>query len=126
MLARLEAEGQQELTDRLEEKWGQGAGAVLGVDDVIDALVQHKVDTLIVDLQKAREVTVDPTHPGLPLPEQALGTRELPADQVLVAAGAATDAAIAVLPSSQTKGGGVAAMLRWDARPPADPARRKA
>lgn len=121
VLARLEAEGQEELTGRLEEKWGQGAGAVLGVDDVIDALVQHKVDTLIVDLQKAREVTVDPTrYPGLPLPEQALGTHELPADQVLVAAGAATDAAIAVLPSAQTKGGGVAAMLRWDDRRPSE------
>jgi hypothetical protein len=115
VLARLEAEDEQELTGRLEEKWRQGSGAVLGVDDVIDALVQHKVDTLIVDLQKAHDVAVDPTrHPGLPLPEQARASKELPADQVLVAAGAATDASIAVLPAAQTKGGGVAAMLRWD------------
>lgn len=116
-LAHLEADDQRQLTGRLEEKWGRRNGAVLGVDDVIDALVQHKVDTLIVDLQKAHDLTVDPSRwPGLPLPEQARARKELPADQVLVAAGAATDAAIAVLPATQTKGGGVAAMLRWDER----------
>lgn len=120
VLARLEAEDQEDLTGRLAEKWGQGSGAVLGVDDVIDALVQHKVDTLIVDLQKAHDIAVDPTrYPGLPLPEQALSSNHLPADQVLVAAGAATDATIAVLPATQTKGGGVAAVLRWDDRTPA-------
>jgi hypothetical protein len=115
VLASLEAEDQKELTGRLEEKWGQGNGAVLGVDDVMAALVQHRVDTLVVDLQKARDITVDLRRfPGLPIPQQALTGRELPADQVLVAAGAATDARIAVLPAAQGKGGGVAAMLRWD------------
>jgi len=124
VLARLEAEDQKDLVERLEEKWGQGHGAVLGVDDVVDALVQHRVDTLIVDLQKARDITVDPTrHPGLPLPEQVRTKKELPADQVLVAAGAATDAAVAVLPAGRTKGGGVAATLRWDDK---DPSRRQA
>jgi Bacterial archaeo-eukaryotic release factor family 2 len=123
VLAQIEAHDQQQLTDRLEEKWGQRSGAALGVDDVIGALVQHKVDTLIVDLQKARDLTVDATKfPGLPIPEQASKLKELPADQVLVAAGAATDTAVAVLPEAQTKGGGVAALLRWDdqASPPAD------
>jgi hypothetical protein len=33
---------------------------------------------------------------------------------VLVAAGVATDTAIAVLPAEHSKGGGVAALLRWD------------
>lgn len=115
VLARIEAADEQELTGRLEEKWGQGSGAVLGVDDVIGALVQRKVDTLVVDLQKAHDLTVDPARfPGLPIPEQAVTVKELPADQVLVAAGAATDAAITVLPAAQGKGGGIAAMLRWD------------
>jgi hypothetical protein len=115
VIARLEAEDQQELTGRLDEKWGQGSGAVLGVDDVLDALVQGKVETLIVDLQKARDMSVDVTRfPGLALPEPAASRKDLRADQVLVAAGAATDTAIAVLPAAQTKGGGVAAMLRWD------------
>jgi hypothetical protein len=115
VLARLEAEDQEELTGRLDEKWRQGNGAVLGVDHVLEALVQGKVDTLIVDLQKAHDMSVDVTRfPGLSLPEPAVSKKDLPADQVLVAAGAATDTAIAVLPAAQTKGGGVAAVLRWD------------
>lgn len=115
VLAHLEAEDQQQLTGRLEERWRQGSGAVLGVDDVLDALTQHKVDTLILDLGKAQRIAVDPSRwSGLPLPEQARHDKELPADQVLVAAGAATDTHIAVLPASQTKGGGIAATLRWD------------
>jgi len=115
VLARHEAADQQELTGRLEERHGQGSGAALGLDEVIDALVQHRVDTLVVDLQKVRDMTVDPSRfPGIPLPEQATTRKELPADQVLVAAAAATDANIAVLPAEQTKGGGIAALLRWD------------
>ncbi len=115
VLAQIEATDQQALTERLEEKWGQGSGAVLGVDDVLQALVQRQVQTLVVDLQKARELKVDPARfPGLELPGNALGHKDLPADQVLVAAGAATDAEITVLPAEQGKGGGVAAVLRWD------------
>lgn len=121
VLAQIEATDQQALSARLDEKWGQGDGAVLGLDDVLDALVQRKVDTLIVDLQKAHEMTVDPSRfPGLELPGNAAGQKQLPADQVLVAAGAATDASIAVLPAEQTKGGGVAAMLRWNDDKPSD------
>jgi hypothetical protein len=117
VLARLEAEDQQEVAGRLEERWAQGAGAVLGVDDVLEALVQGKVETLVVDLQRARDLTVEPARfPGLPIPQQAAVTKELPADQVLVAAGAATDASLVVLPTEQGKGGGVAAVLRWDDR----------
>jgi len=60
-------------------------------------------------------MTVDPSdHPGLSLPSSAAGESRLPADQVLVAAGAATDADLSVLPAEQTKGAGVAALLRWD------------
>lgn len=115
VLARIEAADQQQLIGDLEEKWGQGSGAALGVDDVVQALVQGKVDRLIVDLQKARDLTVDPTRfPGLPLPAQAAQRTDLPADQVLVAAGAATDTAISLIPAQQGKGGGVAALLRWD------------
>lgn len=115
VVARLEAEDQQQLTDRLERTWSQGKGSVLGVDDVVDALVKRQVETLVVDLQKAHELTVDATRfPGLPIPEQASGRKDLPADQVLVAAAAATDAEVTVVPEAQGKGGGVAALLRWD------------
>ena len=115
VLAQIEATDQQALTDRLDEKWGQGSGAVLGLDDVLRALVQRQVETLVVDLQKARDVKVDPSRfPGLELPGNALEHKDLPADQVLVAAGAATDSALSVIPAEQAKGGGIAAVLRWD------------
>ncbi len=118
VLGQIEAEDQKRLTDRLEEQWGRRSEAALGLDDVVDALVQHQVETLIVDLQKVRELTVDATrHPGLPLPEQAASRKDLPADQVLIAAGAATDVEVTVVPEAQGKGGGVAALLRWDDQP---------
>jgi hypothetical protein len=121
VLAHIEATDEQQLTARLEEKWGQGSGAVLGVDDVLRAFVEGKVETVIVDLQKARDLDVDPTRfPGLGLPGAAAEQKHLRADQVLVAAAALTDAAVAVLPAEQTKGGGVAAMLRWDDQKPGD------
>ena len=114
VLAQIEATEQQKITGELEEKAGQGAGAALGLDEVIDALVQRKVERLIVDLQKAQEMTVDPKkHPGLVLPGNAAGDSTLRADQVLVAAGAASDAELSVVPAEQAKGGGVAAVLRW-------------
>jgi len=114
VLAHVEAHDEQAVTERLLEKSGQGEGAARGLPDVLDALVQGRVERLIVDLQAAREQTVTPSeHPGLSLPESAAGEKELPADQVLVAAGAATDCELSVLPADLTKGAGVAALLRW-------------
>lgn len=113
VLARLEADDEEQISGRLLEKSGRGSGAARGLGDVLDALVQGKVERLILDLQAAREMSVNPAeHPGLSLPSTAHG--ELPADQVLVAAGAATDAQLSLLPTGQTKGAGVAALLRWD------------
>lgn len=121
VLARIEAEHQQEVTGMLDEKWGQGSGAALGADGVLEALVQGQVDTLILDLQKAQDITVNPSkYPGLAIPEAVRAQKEVRADQLLIAAGAATDAKITVLPAEQTKGGGIAALLRWDDPKPAD------
>jgi len=115
VLARVEAYDEQQISDRLMEKTGQGSGAARGLHDVLDALVQGKAERLVIDLQAAHDMTVDPSdHPGLSLPSSAAGESRLPADQVLVAAGAATDADLSVLPAEQTKGAGVAALLRWD------------
>jgi peptide subunit release factor 1 (eRF1) len=115
VLSRLEAYDEQQITERLLEKSGQGQGAARGLPDVLDALVKGQVERLILDLRAAREHTVRPAdHPGLTLPAAAAKEEELPADQVLVAAGAATDAQLSVLPAEQTKGAGVAALLRWD------------
>lgn len=115
LLTRLEAEDQQQLTGRLDERHGQGQGAALGVDAVLGAFVQRQVDTLLLDPERARELPVKPARlPGLPLPGRAAASDELPADQVLVAAAVATDAEVRVLPAAQIAGGGIAALLRWD------------
>jgi hypothetical protein len=115
VLARAEAYDEEQITGRLLEKSGQGSGAARGLPEVLDALVQGKAERLLVDLRAAHEMTVNPAeHPGLALPTSASDATELPADQVLVAVGAATDAELSVLPAEQTKGAGVAALLRWD------------
>lgn len=114
VLARLEAGDQREVTERLREKVGQGGAATYGLHDVLDALVQGKVERLVVDLEATHAMSVDPTsHPGLELPSSAAVDEKIPADQVLVAMGAATDAELSVLPKEQTPGDGVAALLRW-------------
>lgn len=115
VLARVEAEDQQQVVGRLDQGVRQGTGVAIGLDEVLDALAQAQVERLVLDLQTARELTVDPgKHPGLALPESASGEKSLPADQVLVSAGAATDVDLVLMPKEQIKGGGIAAILRWD------------
>ncbi|HJR39815.1 MAG TPA: Vms1/Ankzf1 family peptidyl-tRNA hydrolase [Nocardioidaceae bacterium] len=115
VLARIEAFDEEQVTGQLLEKTGQGSGAARGLPEVLDALVQGKAERLLIDLRAAHDMTVNPAdHPGLALPASACNETELPADQVLVAVGAATDAELSVLPAEQTKGAGVAALLRWD------------
>jgi hypothetical protein len=104
----------EQVLERLEAQSAKDGAAAKGLRDVLEALVRGQVDRLVVDLALAREQTVTPSdHPGLPLPASAVNARELPADQVLIAAGAATDASLTVLPISDI-GGGVAALLRWE------------
>jgi hypothetical protein len=52
-------------------------------------------------------------HPGFALPTNAASASDLPADRVLVAAGALTGAQLTVLPASMARGGGASAPLRW-------------
>ena len=104
----------ERLLSRLEEQSGKEGAAARGLSDVLEALVRGQVEHLVVDLALAHEQTVTPSdYPGLPLPASAVNAKDLPADQVLIAAGAATDAALTVLPISNI-GGGVAALLRWE------------
>ena len=113
VLARFEAEADLEVAERLAAVEGQQGRAVRGLGEVLDALTRGQVETVVLDLQRARDLTVDPSaHPGLPLPEGAAG--ELPADRVLLAAAAATSAGVTVLPAEQSGPEGVAALLRWD------------
>jgi hypothetical protein len=114
-LARAEAETERDVAELLRERSGQGQGVAHGVKEVLEALVQGSVDRLVVDLAQARQATVAPSqHTGIPLPAAALSADSLPADQVLVAAGVATDAQLTLLPVARINDSGVAALLRWD------------
>ncbi|NYG54013.1 hypothetical protein [Nocardioides perillae] len=113
-LASLQAQEEAEVLEQLGTGEGQAGTGCRGLDDVLDAFVRGQVDRLLVDLQAARELTVDPAaHPGLPLPDD-LG--EVPADRVLVALAAATQADVVTVPAAQTDGEPVSAVLRWDNR----------
>jgi Bacterial archaeo-eukaryotic release factor family 2 len=104
----------QHVRDRLQEQSGQAHAVARGLRDVLGALVRGQVERLVVDLGAAHEQTVAPSdYPGLVLPSAAFDGQRLAADQTLLAAGAATDAEVTVLPSSSIGGDGVAALLRW-------------
>lgn len=108
-----EARDTEDLLQTLARGKAVGEGAALGVDPVVDAFVQGGVDTLAIDLATAHEKAIDAAdHPGLTLPESAAGAGPLPADQVLVAAAAMTDAGLTVLPRDVLEEP-VAATLRW-------------
>jgi hypothetical protein len=102
------------VVETLDRGRATGKGVVTGLDAVLDALVRAEVDRLVLDLQAMHDLTVRPAdHPGLALPGSAATAGELPADQVLVAAAAATGAEVVVLPRELAHGGGVSATLRF-------------
>lgn len=112
-----------DLLQQLARGTAVGEGVITGPDRVADALVKGEVERLVLDLEDAHESTLTASdHPGLALPEPALSAGPLPADQVLVAAAALTDAAVSVLPHEVplpqefALANGVAATLRWDER----------
>jgi Bacterial archaeo-eukaryotic release factor family 2 len=112
-LAEFEAHRDAQVVAELAQRTGQGSGAAQGLDEVLASLVKGQVERLVIDLEAARELEVDPAdHEGLPLPVPVAGPQ--PADRVLLAAAAATDAECTVLPREVTDGPGVAALLRWD------------
>lgn len=114
-LRELVGEADMQTSSRLDEGRGRGQGVATGTDEVLDALVRGQVEELVVDLELLQESTVEPgSHPGLPLPHVAAQATELPADRVLVAAGALTGARLTVLPATIAHGGGASALLRWD------------
>jgi Bacterial archaeo-eukaryotic release factor family 2 len=106
------------VAERLDQGRGRGERVATGVDEVLDALVKGQVEQLVVDLETLAAKSVKPgAHEGLPLPRPAVDADELPADRVLVAAGALTGARLTALPASMAHGGGASAILRWDDRP---------
>ena len=105
------AQLKQRLGERAKGASSRGAS---GVGEVLDALVVGQVDTLLLDPAAAAETPVTlAEHPGL-----SLGAVEpsdaLPADQVLVALAALTDADVRIERRGTLGGEPVAALLRWD------------
>jgi hypothetical protein len=98
------------VSHELKDRLGRENAATTGVRDVADAFVRGQVETLVLDPNAARELTLDTSqHPGL-----AVGVEgELRADQALVAAAVLTGAAVVVSPSAALGGAPVAALLRW-------------
>ncbi|WP_435770521.1 Vms1/Ankzf1 family peptidyl-tRNA hydrolase [Nocardioides sp. SYSU DS0651] len=124
-LADLEAREVDDLGQRIARGVAVSEGVLTGPDPVADAFVKGAVERLVLDLDDAHAVTVAAgDHPGLALPPSAMEAGELPADQVLVAAAALTDAEVSVLPAGMplpqdlALSSGVAALLRWDDRTP--------
>jgi len=104
-----------QLKQRLGER-AQGASSrgTSGVDAVLDALVVGQVDTLLLDPAAAAETSVTLSeHPGLSLGSVS-SDGALPADQVLVALAALTDADVRVARAGTMEGAPAAALLRWD------------
>jgi Bacterial archaeo-eukaryotic release factor family 2 len=113
LLAGLQGEQDADLAGQLDEARGRGEGAVHGLDDVANALAQARVHRLVLDLGRAREHLVNAAeYEGLPVPAAARDA-EVPADGVLVAAAALTDANLSLLPAGMGRGGGISALLRW-------------
>lgn len=101
---------------KLQEKTGQHRSVALGANDVLNALAQGQVRTLLLAPAAANGTVAPAEHPGLPLPPSALEQPELRADLAAVCGAAATGADIVLLggDASLPDGDGVAALLRWD------------
>lgn len=122
-LAAVQADTLEDLSQRLARGSAIAEGTVAGPDAVADALVRGAVGHLLLDLEDAHNVSVAAEdHPGLPLPGAGTAVGPLPADQVLTAAAALTDAEVSVLvpglpvPRELALASGAAALLRWDER----------
>jgi Bacterial archaeo-eukaryotic release factor family 2 len=112
-LAGLQGEQDADLAGLLDEARGRGEGAVHGLEEVANALAQARVDRLVLDLGRAREHLMSAAaYEGLPVPAAARDA-EVPADGILVAAAALTDASLSLLPAGMGRGGGISALLRW-------------
>lgn len=93
-----------------EQRRGRDEAVAVGKDAVLDAFVRGQVDTLLLDPEKAREGTVEPSrYQGLTLPSASPQRRDL----ALFAAAALTSASVVTAPTLLPDDG-VAALLRWD------------
>ncbi len=115
VLAALEADDERRLTEQLAEATGRGTGVAQGLEEVLDAFVQGKVERLVLDLDATRDARVSAERrAGLALPTSAAEDTDLPADQLLVALAAATGAEVSLLARDQSGVDPATALLRWD------------
>lgn len=114
VVAEFVAHDERDVMDTLEATSGREQGeSAVGVSDVLDALVRGQVQTLVLDPGRAAEEEVRPSdHEGLPLPPSLPTDEALPADRVLLAAAALSDADVVVLDEGRTSSP-VSAILRW-------------
>ena len=114
-LAAVEARSQQDLLARLEQGLAGTLPTAFGLEPVAEALAKAEVDTLVLDLQAAREQSLDPTtYSGFPVPPGCEDAGPAPADQVLLAGATLTGSAVRLLPGGLVpRGDGIAATLRW-------------
>lgn len=115
VLAEFAAHDQEDLMESLRAAAGRGQGeSAQDVPGVLGALVQGQVDRLVLDPAEVAATAVRPADwSGLPLPGSVAADQELPADRVLLAAAALSDAEVTVLPADQSPGGPASALLRW-------------
>jgi hypothetical protein len=113
-LAALQGERDAAVASQLDEARGRGEGAVHGVDEVMRALEEARVDRLVLDLGRLEDSMVDlAAYPGLPVPPSAREGK-VQAGRALVAGAALTDARLDLLPASMGRGGGASALVRWN------------
>jgi hypothetical protein len=99
----------------LRDRMGRDYAVATGIGDVVEAFVRGQVDRLLIDPGAAAGFTVEPErYPGLALGAATDLPASLPADRVLVAAAALTDADVVVSRASTLGGAPAAALLRWD------------
>jgi Bacterial archaeo-eukaryotic release factor family 2 len=99
---------------KLQDRLGRGEAVATGVRDVADAFVRGQVETLLLDLRGAAELTLEPhDHPGLVVGAASVD-EPVAADQALLALAALTGADVTISKRAALGGSPVAALLRWD------------
>jgi hypothetical protein len=113
VLAEFAAHADHDVAEHLAEGAAHDR-AVAGLAEVIDALVKGQAETVVIDPARSASVHVRPAdHPGLNLPAEARRSEELPADRVVTALTALTDAEVRVVDGSLLPRDGMSAILRW-------------
>jgi hypothetical protein len=98
----------------LRDRLGKGESVAIGIADIADALVRGQVDRLLIDVDRSREFSVEPSHhPGLSFGAVKDLPESIRADLALIAGAAVTAADVNVTRARTMNGAPAAALLRW-------------